>query len=358
MELVYQNVNHAFSNLVKLFDNPHSGWVETDSRNGPVRTIEEPVRVTYLQPRQRVLFNPARDANPFFHLFESLWMLAGRDDVAPLKYYVSTIDDYSDNGKTLHGAYGHRWRKYFSQDQLKIIADQLKTDPNSRRCVLQMWNGPSDLDVETKDKPCNLSACFKIQKDKFGDLAYGPEHPKVKSGKVSRGEQIGRSFLDMTVFNRSNDLIWGMLGANVVHFSILQEYLAARIGVGVGKYHQISNNLHVYTDKWKPNKWLACHDQDYQHTYQNKRLAQLVLNPHNFDIECKQITDSIDGCFTEPFLRDTAQPMFAAFRKHKHRRYIGDQGALELIERVHAADWRIVGRDWLLRRKAKWEKKR
>jgi hypothetical protein len=35
----------------------------------------------------------------------------------------------------------------------------------------------------------------------------------------------------MTVTNRSNDLCWGMLGANYVHFTILQEYLAARLGV-------------------------------------------------------------------------------------------------------------------------------
>ena len=38
---------------------------------------------------------------------------------------------------------------------------------------------------------------------------------KVREGK-----------LNMTVSNRSNDVIWGTFGANVVHMSILQEYVA------------------------------------------------------------------------------------------------------------------------------------
>src|SRR5690606_27170488 len=36
-------------------------------------------------------------------------------------------------------------------------------------------------------------------------------------------------------------------GANAVHFSILQEYMAAHIGVPMGVYRQVSNNLHLYT---------------------------------------------------------------------------------------------------------------
>ena len=46
---------------------------------------------------------------------------------------------------------------------------------------------------------------------------------KIKNGR-----------LQMTVHCRSNDIIWGTYGANAVHFSILQEYVAARIGVDLG----------------------------------------------------------------------------------------------------------------------------
>jgi thymidylate synthase len=54
--------------------------------------------------------------------------------------------------------------------------------------------------------------------------------------------------LDLTVLCRSNDVVWGAYGANAVHFSVLQEYLAGRIGVDVGVMYQFSNNYHGYVD--------------------------------------------------------------------------------------------------------------
>src|SRR3974390_2807104 len=87
--------------------------VVRDSRNGPVTVMEEPVTTTYIRPCERVLFWKERDANPFFHFFESLWMLAGRDDLAFLTKFVKRFEDFSDDGLTLHGAYGYRWLRYF-----------------------------------------------------------------------------------------------------------------------------------------------------------------------------------------------------------------------------------------------------
>ena len=60
------------------------------SRNGPVLRAPEPVSTVYAKPWERVLFDPQRDANPFFHLFESLWMLDGRNDVATLTSWLAT----------------------------------------------------------------------------------------------------------------------------------------------------------------------------------------------------------------------------------------------------------------------------
>ena len=351
MHFCQRNVNDAFDLLVKGFYNGHIETADMDSRNGPVRMIPEPVIVTYSCPRERVLFNAARDANPFFHLFESLWMLAGRNDVAPLKDYVSTIGDYSDDGVTLNGAYGERWRSWEYnewqpisegeglpewRDQLQEIVNQLKADPNSRRCVLEMWDPQRDLWSESKDKCCNLNVKFLIFDAK----------------------------LNMMVDNRSNDLILGMLGANVVHFSMLQEYMAACVGVEVGKYHQVTNNLHVYLDKWKPEEWLESNDRNMHSPPQVSygvnvfpSAIPLVENPEAFDKECAQFIDSIDGDFEEPFLRKVAQPMMAAFRAHKQRRYRGDNSAARLIERVQASDWCYAGTQWLLRRQKRWEAK-
>jgi hypothetical protein len=52
---------------------------EQNSRMGKVLVVDHPVCTTYERPYERVLFNSERDANPFFHFMESLWMLAGRN---------------------------------------------------------------------------------------------------------------------------------------------------------------------------------------------------------------------------------------------------------------------------------------
>ena len=46
--------------------------------------------------------------------------------------------DFSDDSETLWGAYGWRWKKYFDKDQLEIIIDMLRRNPNDRRAVLQI----------------------------------------------------------------------------------------------------------------------------------------------------------------------------------------------------------------------------
>ena len=54
--------------------------------------------------------------------------------------------------------------------------------------------------------------------------------------------------LNMSVTNRSNDIVWGLFGANAVHMSILHEYMAARTESKVGVYTHFSNNAHAYLD--------------------------------------------------------------------------------------------------------------
>lgn len=174
----------------------------------------------YLNPRHRVLDWVVRKANPFFHLMEALWILSGRQDVALLRYFNSNIAQYSDNGVVFNGAYGHRLRTHFGRDQIKDAIKVLSDDVNSRQAVLSIWDARLDLGLKSKDVPCN-------------DLIM----LKVRDGR-----------LNMTVCCRSNDLIWGAYGANVVQFSILQEYMAAMLLAGVGTYTQVSDSMHVYLD--------------------------------------------------------------------------------------------------------------
>lgn len=364
MHLVYNDINDAFEGLVCYFGMNQDKIARTSSRVGEVLQIIEPVTITYKNPIHRVLFNEARDANPYFHLFEAIWMLAGRRDIEPMAYYAANYRDCVQDGDNpnANGAYGHRWRssEYHSWeddrfnggvcvkvDQLKVLIDHFKRLPNSRRAVLQMWNVEddllrigSDLDFmqgkQSKDVCCNTHAYFLINN--------------------------GR--LDMTVCNRSNDLIWGALGANVVHFSFLQEYLAANIGVPVGVYNQITNNMHVYTSRWEPEKWSADTTPNYYSRLPRMNGVALIQEPKVFEGELGRfnylylgrdlvsITFAQDE-FTEPFFRSVAKPAAIAFYFHKARNYVS---ALTWANQIYADDWRTVCVGWLRRRQASFER--
>lgn len=224
------NVRNVHEALIEGCYQMRINGVQRDSRNGKVLMLPEPLATIYRRPNERVIFHAARDANPFFHFLESVWMLAGRKDVAWVKEFCSTIGQFSDDGRELQGAYGFRWRKHFGSDQLHKIAMALRTNPDCRRQVLGMWDPSHDLSLPSKDVPCNVTATFQVS---------------------VHGE------LDMHVFNRSNDLIWGAYGANAVHFSILHEWMAAAVLRPLGRYYQISANTHVYERHWDLVEQLA-----------------------------------------------------------------------------------------------------
>lgn len=313
--------------------------VERDTRNGPVRMFPTPVTTVYEQPCERVLFWPQRDANPFFHLYESLWMLAGRNDVESVANFVQNMRNFSDDGKTFHGAYGHRWRVHFNIDQLHAIMLILKNNKNDRRCVLQMWDARTDLAREGKDFPCNLSAVFQVNHN---------------------GQ------LDMTVYNRSNDIIWGAYGANAVHFSYLQEYVARFVGVPVGRYYQVSANFHAYKDKLEQVEQLA--DQAAQPyepvadpyaigAVEPFPLMQIPVNEWENDLLMFLSRGPVLG-LRDPFFRKVASPMVQAHQLFKQRQRGAErfQAALEMTNKIAATDWKLACRQWLERRQKQYQR--
>lgn len=355
MHFKFRNVNDAFYGLVKGIHENEFELTREMSRNGEVLKFDEPVIVTYEKPKERVLLNKVRDCNPFFHLFESLWMLHGSNELLRLLKYVSTFGQFSDDGRTLNGAYGYRWRKpevlqgdapiyYKEVDQLNILIEHLRKTPTSRRAVLQMWNVEDDLLKidSSKDVCCNTAVYFSIRST---DL-----------GLDSQGIHRWQDSLDMTVTNRSNDLIWGMLGANAVHFSFLQEFMADCLGVEVGVYNQISNNLHLYTENnsgWKPEEWLS--SNDYEDYPEDTWKGTLVEDKDKFESNIKYIVKGYNTSGVEdPFLKRVVLPALRAFDYHKHRQY---SVATSLLSQIEDEAWRIACTEWINKRKLNWEKK-
>ena len=293
------------------------------SRNGEVVLAPGPVTTVYSCPIERVIFWPERDANPFFHLYEALWMLSGRDDLAPLLSYVKQMREYSDDGVTLHGAYGKRWRAHFGLDQLSRIAWRLRHNPDDRRSVLQMWDAANDLDRARwgKDVPCNLTAT--LQRDIAGRL-------------------------DMVVFCRSNDIVWGAYGANLVHFSMMQEYVACLIGCEVGTYTQVSVNYHAYT-KTIANLWdLSLRDPNpYEHLVRPTPMKdELHLSIHSL---CRE---AIYGPHSDQPVPRGAEVFRATLDAHRRYR-VGDpiDDIVSSLRTHEKADWCRASIEWLERRR-------
>lgn len=350
--LPVRNAHQALAHGVRLLQNQ---GIRRESRNGPVLVAPWPVTTVYDRPLERVVFWAERDANPFFHLYESLWMLAGRHDLAPLLRYVKDFGKFSDDGIILHGAYGYRWRSALGEDQLTTIARRLSALPEDRRCVLQMWMGEYDLDRDGKDVPCNTIATL---------------------------QRNAQGALDLTVFCRSNDIIWGAYGANAVHFGFLLEYMATAIGCAVGAYTQISVNWHAYMDTLAPvarvvetafdGVWSVPSQMADPYVEGTAITIPLWVSRENDLVEDRQrrMDGEIDRLLThldrgaEHY--ETERPFFrmayAMMRAHQLWRTFGapdrfDRALAVLAEQDHMIDWVQAGTQWLRRRQDAWQTK-
>lgn len=339
-----RNVNEALPRGIDLLAEI---GVPMPSRAGNVLVSPVPVTTLYRNPTERVLFWPERDANPFFHMFEALFFLAGRNDVAFLRKFIKTFDRFSNDGITLSGSYGYRWRRHWQEgvitagghakaapiDQIERVVALLKAQPFSRRAVLTMFDPVTDLltDESNKDVPCNLNVMFSV--------GYG------KRDEPNR--------LHMTVTCRSNDSIWGCHGANAVHFSVLQEYVAARLGLMVGHYYQVSVNYHAYEDVYAKTArgslapgavrptcpYVAGEVQPYP----------LVANPDTWDRDLALFLEDPSAYgFDNPFFAQVAKPLWWAHAACKKRDW---DGALEIAAQCRASDWRKAAEEWIVRRR-------
>jgi thymidylate synthase len=322
LDITGHNVNEVY---------PEALWkmkimgVKQDSRNGMVLRIPGPVVTTYVDPTQRMLLDERRDANPFFHIFEGVWMLAGRHDVGWIMAFNTNITQFSDDGITLHGAYGYRWRNHFGHDQLIWIINHLRAFPQSRRAVLQMFDPEVDQDWivgASRDIPCNTGIYFEIVDNQ----------------------------LNMTVTCRSNDMIWGCYGSNVVHMSMLQEFIADSLGIAVGTYTQFSNNFHIYERHWNLLENVSPYEP-YRHAYGSHVSIVRFGNAMTDLEELMQWVGSPDyDQYTNPYILLVLRPMLTAYRFYKNNRKIQ---ALMACNDIADMEVRIACKQWLERRKWK-----
>lgn len=327
-----RNVNDA---LTKGLDLISSEGQVIPSRAGETLEVPYPVSTVYHKPNEKVLVSQCRDANPFFHLFESLWIIVGRQDVKFLTEFNKRMAEYSDDGEVFNAPYGHRLRYTFGKDQIKAVIEILRKDPTSRQAVMQIWD-PADLTKQTKDKACNMQAVFRVR----------------------NGE------LHLTIYNRSNDMIWGAYGANVVQFSTLLEYVAACVDLPVGTYTQVSNSFHVYTEgaggdvfNRVSNGYENITINPYEHLLGLVTITpdDVVALEHDLD-RFFYIYDNFEGIeeagecrnWSSKYFNELVMPMLCVYLIYKHN---GKESALRYTDTIKADDWRMACEDWLNNRK-------
>jgi thymidylate synthase len=290
--LLCRNANDGF--LAAMYHLRNEGVV-SESRNGSVLMSPGPVIVEMTNPLERVVW--FRRINPFLHFMEAMWMLAGRNDVDFVAEYTPRMRNYSDDGKTLHGAYGRRWFTHFTIDQVWECIKRLRKDPADRRAVISMWDPRTDVNSgpysERKDVPCNTQILLAIRKQA----------------------------LDMTVINRSNDIVWGAFGTNSVHFTFLQELIACGIGVPVGRYFVMSNNFHMYDSVEGVERFrrMGAIEDKYK-TETNVRIKTLGLSQPSvlfFLADLKRVLDDIIFPSEFTFINNVVKPVMHSWHNRK-----------------------------------------
>lgn len=196
---------------------------EVGSRNGRVFEALN-AQIVLTDPRRREILNPHRGANVFAQIAETMWILAGRNDIGWLSAYLPRAGEFSDDGLTWRGGYGPRIRAagvIQAHDQLAHVIDILQADPLSRRAVISIYEA-EDTGVVSKDIPCNTQLQFQ--------------------------SRLGELHLTVTV--RSNDVMWGWSGINAFEWSTLQEIVASVLGISVGTLTFNVGSLHLYAPHW------------------------------------------------------------------------------------------------------------
>lgn len=209
----HQNITSA--TVGALRDIASSGEIMT-VRGNEVRELRN--RVTVLTaPAERCLFVPHRGHDVFAMLAETMWVLAGRSDVAWLSTFLKRAKDYSDDGVVWRAGYGPRFRNWNGIDQLDEVRRLLVADLGTRRAVMTLFDPDRDF-VVSEDIPCNNWL-----------------HWLVRGGR-----------LHLNVAVRSNDVWWGFSGVNAFEWSVLHELMACWIGVPAGEITYFASSLHLY----------------------------------------------------------------------------------------------------------------
>ncbi len=152
----------------------------------------------------------------FSCLGDLLWILAGSNRLDFIQHYIPRYDKFSDDKKTIYGAYGPRLFGKTPNDQVPRVIQLLQEKRDSRQAVLQLFDRTDTLESH-KDVPCTCTLQFMVRDSR----------------------------LHMLTSMRSNDA-WLGLPHDVFTFTMIQELVARSVGIELGEYKHAVGSLHLY----------------------------------------------------------------------------------------------------------------
>ena len=176
------------------------------------------VQLELSNPRARLSLTESR-GKIFSCLGELFWYLSGTGSLEFIKYYIKEYAKDSEDGATIHGAYGPRLFDARGINQLQNVIELLKAKPRTRRAVIQIFDAADNARTR-KEVPCTSTLQFVMPDNK----------------------------LSLIVNMRSNDALFG-LPHDVFAFTMVQEIVARSIGAEIGKYVHFVGSMHLYEDK-------------------------------------------------------------------------------------------------------------
>ena len=167
-------------------------------------------------------------------IHELLWFLKGDTNVAYLNENgVSIWDEWADENGSLGPVYGAQWRDWLAPDgrhidQMKLLLDDLRNRPYSRRHVISAWN-PAVLPDESRSPQENARA---------GLQALPPCHTMFQF-------HVADGRLSCQMYQRSADVFLGV-PFNIASYALLTMMIAQVVGLEPGDFILSLGDAHIY----------------------------------------------------------------------------------------------------------------
>ena len=197
-------------------------------------------------------------------LHELLWFLRGETNVAYLNDNGVTIwDEWADEKGNLGPVYGAQWRDWVTPDgrhidQIKLLLDDLRHRPHSRRHIITAWN-PAVLPDETQSPRANA---------RLGLQALPPCHTMFQF-------HVANSKLSCQMYQRSADVFLGV-PFNIASYALLTMMIAQVLDLQTGDFVLTLGDAHIYL-----NHMQQVETQLSRETYP---LPCMQLNPQKRDL--------------------------------------------------------------------------